>query len=390
MMLVTGAVLSGLAAESSLPVMAAPSQRIAPAIKLPAGVVKAWSNPATQSIYTGPKDSDFVGELKDALKATPAGATVRAATYSISDMNVVKLFTDAKRRKVHVKFTSWTKAQKASPKQIGKLKRALGTNTEKSSYLKLCRGSCYISGSDSASQHAKIVTISSVINTKGKRVRDIVFITSANFSKAAVTRTWNHTQLIVGCSKIYKALTAYMDGMRHDKTKRNFRPVTACGYTLFLYPSAHLKNQAIETLKDVKCKATKSTKTVVRVMMYVWPSSQRVAAKQLAMLHKQGCNVRVIVTSGTTNKGNVGVMRKAGVTVYDAKVKDRYLHAKLVVISGRVGKKLVDQVITGSANFSVAAIRRNNETQLVIRGEAHVREALNFFDRVAKKSRRYK
>ncbi|MEO5949434.1 MAG: phospholipase D-like domain-containing protein [Candidatus Saccharimonas sp.] len=387
--LIALAVVLGLAIET-VPAIATPLRENAPAaapsLTLPKGV-KGWSNPQSDSFYTGPNDKRFTNSLKAALKAAPAGATVRVSTYAISDATMVKAFKDAHKRHVNVQVTTWTRAYKANKKLINQLKKALGRNVTKPSYLKLCSGSCYKSGKDKAAQHAKIVTISNVLDTNGQQVRDVVFITSANFSKAAVTRTWNHSQLVVGCAKMYKALTSYIDGMKYDHTKY-FKPVPACGYTLYLYPSARVTNPATTELKSLRaqlgCK--------VRVMMYVWTMSEAKTAEVIGKLRDDGhghkCDVAVIVTSGQTAKGIIKILRKHHVRLYNARIHGRYLHAKVVAIAGKIGKKSVNDVFSGSANFSWSAMARNTDTQLKSSGKSRVQEAFDFFDRVAKMSKR--
>lgn len=385
---IVAVVLAGIAVGTT-PTRASATEyakQIVPVVKLPAGVVKGWSNPRSDNFFTGPHDKRFVTTLKQALKAMPTGATVRLSTYALSDRSVVDALIDAKGRGINVRFTSWTVATNSL---IKKLRKVLGSDTTKASYLMLCRGSCYSKGADKSSQHAKTVTISSVFDAQGNRVRNIVFVTSANFSQHAVTDTWNHSQLIVGCAKIYTALASYMDGMKYDKTKRNFKPVSSCGYTLYLFPSAHMSNPAYDALAHTKCQATKSSKTIVRIMMYVWTPAEMKAVTQLGRLQSEHCDVAVVVTSGESRTGKkiVDALKRYHIRTFDSRYQGRYLHAKIVVIRGRVGKKLVDSVWSGSANFSWSAIARNTDTQLRSNGASIVNKALTFFARVAHASK---
>ncbi|TAH31977.1 hypothetical protein EYC58_04865 [Candidatus Saccharibacteria bacterium] len=374
----------------------------------------------------------FTRTLIKAIKQTRKGAKIAVSTYAISDMAVVEPLVEAKKKRgVIVQFTTWTKganATETSRKVAKALKKALGdisgAKTKKlvkdkaasKSYYMACRGSCYVDGKDKAAQHFKGVTISELKTPSGQILRNVSFLTSANLSKAAVNKSWNHAYVMVNRSKIYNALRSYMLGMRYDRTKRNFPVVTDGPYTLYLYPQAKVVNPIASTLKQVeqaKCAAGKGYgngkgKAVIRIFVHYWTAPEYKAAVQVARLsHKYKCDIAVIVSRKTARRGVVKRLLfvknkkgkftvRSGVRVYDAyqSKSGAYAHNKDWAFSGKLGKgkkaKNVNLLYTGSANMTETARARNTDVTLAVRGTegaVSVANTLRFFNQVAKVSK---
>lgn len=371
----------------------------------------------------------FTRTLIKAIKQTPKGATLAVSTYAISDMAIVKPLVAAKKRGVIVQFTTWTKganATKTSRKVTKALKKALGDisgakkfvkdKAANKSYYTACRGSCYMAGKDKAAHHLKTATISQLKTPSGQILRNVSFLTSANLSKAAVEKSWNHAYVMVNRSKIYNALRSYMLGMRYDQTKRYFPVVTDGPYTLYLYPQAKVVNPIATTVKqmrEAKCEAGKGYgngrgKAVIRVFVHYWTAPEYDVAEQVARLsYKYKCDIGIIVSRKTARRGVVKRLLfvknkkgkftvRSGVRVYDAyqSKSGAYAHNKDWAFSGKLGKgkkaKNVNLLYTGSANMTETARARNTDVTLAVRGTegaVSVANTLRFFNQVAKVSK---
>ena len=334
--------------------------------------------------------------MRKAVKAAVRGTTIRATTYSSSYKPIIADFIAAKSRGVHVRFTTWHEDYAKNRKVLAPLRKALGTNTKKASYFKVCQGSCYRTGKDDAVQHTKIVTVGAVQAPKGIQ-RYIVFESSGTFSKAGANRSWNFTTVSVGRKKLYNAYASYIDGMRHDRTKKKFRQVKDGNTTVIFYPGG--PDPLLSTLKSIKsCKAAKgygvNGKTHIAVVMYVWRDSMSATAKQLVRVAKLGCKVDVVITTPDTQSKIVAILKKGKLRLWDSRKKGkkgRYSHGKTWAISGRIGsnpKSLL--TATGSANLSKYALKYNTEVTVLHRSAAMRQFVVNALGHIARYSKRLK
>ncbi|MEO5949435.1 MAG: phospholipase D-like domain-containing protein, partial [Candidatus Saccharimonas sp.] len=341
-------------------VMSAAAVGTAQAAPKNGGIISPWSPPPSKSLYNVPKTRGtsaqvytYVNELVRAINATPRGEFIRLSTFLTSYKPVVDALLKAHRRGVHVRFITWQEDYRKDKKILDTLKHELGTNIRALSYLKICHKSCY---SNSGTQHAKIVLISRIINKTGKGVKYVSFIASGNITTDNVVNSWNHAQLITGRKKLYNGLVSYFDGMRYDRTHKNFKPVTDGAYTVYFYPTSKPFNPFYDALNHTTCKAAKrfgnNGRTVIRIAMYLWRNNTDYIAKRLATLAKQGCDVGVVVAKHPTEEKIISILKKGRVSLFNARGKKQYVHAKMGIISGTVSGKSVDMVVTGSLNFT--------------------------------------
>ncbi len=356
-----------------------------------------WT-PVEKTIITAPKrthlsSNAFINEVCHAVKAAPAGATIRVATYWSSDKDVINCFITARKNGAYVRYTTWQDDYKANKKLLNKLKKVLNDSTGKS-YFMVCSGSCYKSGSE-GTQHAKIVTISEIKGKDKKIYKDISFISSGNFSKKSSSTTWNYSNEFVGRPKIHDSLAAFMDSMKNDKTMDTPKAVTDddINTTIRFYPGGD--DSVYETLKDIKSGAVpegygidgKGGKAVVRVVMYYWSGHYAKIADELVRIKGLGADVRVAIKANSTKDKVVAKLKSAGIPLYDTAVKGTYAHGKVVVVSAKVGSHNKNLVFSGSVNLTEAAFQTNTEVAVEQQGASYRDRGLRFYDLVEKYSK---
>jgi hypothetical protein len=307
----------------------------------------------------------FLDTVIAGLNAMPTGSAVTISMYSLSDPAVVDAMLDAhKNRAVKVRYMTWD--QKVANTQLDRLRDALGTNTRKDSWFKMCRGSCARSG-DVGAQHAKIVAFSTV-----GAYKKVTIISSGNLTRGAARTQWNEFQTIDD-DRIYTTARAYVFSLTGDRDRFDFPAVSSADgkYRLSFFPRKNQNTDPVGTdLGALRCRPGDR----VDVAMALWTDKRIALARRLVALKKAGCRVRVLMNSAQTERGVEAVLRKGiGKTLYDSAVGEMFVHTKTTVIAAHDRKgRLVYRVWAGSPNFSWSARYLNSEALLRINGKSEV------------------
>ena len=325
----------------------------------------------------------IVTQVEKAIDHAPKGSTIRIANYLFDLPDPAKKLILAHRRGVHVQLLI---DDNPMSKQTLRVRKALGTNKAKGSFVTRCKNGCM--SSQPGVMHAKFFLFSQAgVST------NVSMISSANLYTGNSGTSWNNMHTIVGNTTIYKALNSYFVQMIKDKDQPNYYRTVTSGYTtLFFYPqiaSAYSnKIVPLRALRQVKCRGAApgygdaEGRTIVRVEQWGWSVKRLDIAQQLVKLQGQGCNVQVILNNfqtGTvirrellrsTSHGKVKVYN-AGIDTNHNGKHDKYMHHKVIMISGVwAGSKSAKVVYTGSANFTGLATLTNNEIIMRIRHNA--------------------
>lgn len=344
--------------------------------------------------------------LNDRLTAlideTPRGEQITMTTFSMNDGDryrtrddVVSALVRAHRRGVIVRVVTW---HHTDGQYVDRLKRELGTNIHKPSFIAVCNGSCLQSKrskGDTDSHHAKAATFSLV--RVGKRsVRHVTVIGSNNATASAGRDSWNDAETITPAmgpcaAKLFTWTGLYIMRMRFDRTAYNY-PAFHCG-GIRAYGAPFTNWQAHRPLLDIlnhtSC-GSRRTPTHIRVVNFIWSRSRHAEADRLAWLQRHGCDVRVIYDGLVTNKSVLRTLHKAKIPTWDARTKKgTYPHAKVVSIDGQVWGRYHVIKKTGSDNLTMSAITVNTDITLIIDGSVgRVVLAKRWFNLVASHSRR--
>lgn len=312
--------------------------------------------------------------INKSIDATPAGGTIRIATYSFTFNNTVDKLIAARARGASVRVL--IDNRKTSP-ETARLARALGSDTRRGSFVKRCRYSCM--SREPSLMHAKLYTFSQAGSS-----RLVSMMGSANLAFSSAPSSWNNLHTLVGDATVYNSLNRYFDDMLRDVHNPNYYRSTSSGaHRVFFLPKADtggVDNTAIMgALNQVSCTGAAAGygnqgRTVIRVGMYHWSASQADIAEKLNQLRGRGCDVQVVtnvpIAATSVMKALLRRSSRYGVMpVYDAltdKDRDgtpeRYVHHKAVIINGKLANNPRAKVVySGSQNFTANSVHRNNE-----------------------------
>lgn len=274
----------------------------------------------------------------------------------------------------------------ADTPQIIALKKELGTDRTRASFVRRCTNSCM--SSDTSVMHAKFFLFSTTGASKL-----VSMVSSANIYTGNTAGSWNNIHTIVGDATIYDSLKLYFNDMLPDRDWPDYYRTTTSGkHKLYFFPRAAesgvVTDDILSVLNNVTCTGVaagygSNGRTVVRVEQWGWSSARIGIANRLWQLHNQGCNVQVTyngfqtsseVTAALLKRSTTyGVMRvyNAGIDTNGNGVRDIYMHHKVVAISGVwFGRNNTKVVYTGSANFTKPGLRANNEIIMRVKDNA--------------------
>lgn len=425
LLLSVGVLVASNSVATAAPVPAPTVKKLAAAPK----VEKRW-DARTDDVYNIPQggkgskaeQNRILDAYQRGLMAAPRGATVRVSTFSSGDLKTTGKVINADRRGVNVKYVTWKhtaykdakRPKKGYNKSITRLIKALKTNTQKPSYIKLCNGSCVLDGSK-GTHHAKYMTIDRIIAENGRELRYISILGSANLSVSSATKSFNTAQVLVGNKVMFDALNQYITDMTKDRTKKSgkkraiYPVVSSGGFTLWRSPKAdsnpmytELRNTkcttrkgfgvAVQVTYKVRVKVKGKYKTVtktrteyrtdIKIGMFYWTQFEKRTAMRLRELKKQKCRIQIAVKANDTNKSVLNMLKKDKFPLWTVEKSNGYLHAKGMSISGRVGGKDVKERFDGSTNWTKSANKYNSDTILRQRGLNAAQSYGEWFDRM--------
>lgn len=338
----------------------------------------------------------IVNKIGSAIDHAPKGSTIRIAVYSITIEKIADKLIAAHKRGVNVEIvtddhlydTENDAKRDALTEQIERLKKALGTDIKKDSFVKICDHSC-MSDNEYASMHAKLYMFSTSGSSK-----NVAMLSSSNPSTTH-TNAWNNLYTFVGNADMYNSLKDYFEAMAKepDKTKDWYSNTELGPYRLYTFPrkTANTLGEDVHytMLQNIKCTGVakgygtkptdpKNSRTIVDVAMFKITANRLEVAEQLSDLGKQGCLVRVAVSHESTPDEVVNALLKSGkvqvrdldvwktvkdsVTGKKQRVVYNYTHDKYWAINGNYdGDSSASIVFTGSPNITSAGLRYNNE-----------------------------
>ncbi len=331
----------------------------------------------------------IITHLVRTIASTPRSSTIRIAAYSNDRPDVVDALIAAHQRGVDVQMVlndNWTSAA------TRRLIRVLGQNPDRRSFVSICAGSCR---GGAGNQHMKFYLFS-----KAGKAKNVVMVGSANTTGYGAKTQWNDMYTATGVPGLRDLYTKIFEQLVRDvrladpyvrKTvgiyENEFFPVY--GATADTDPVMH-------RLDDVRCVAGPGTgvggRTVLRIVMYGWRAERGLyLADKVAALSRQGCDVRVLVSSG--GRQVVGTLKRGGVLVKSADLDlddndetgfggtafEIFTHEKYMLLSGGFRGDSSHQVWTGSENWSGRGLM-NDEVTIRIPGRSTYNAYLANFD----------
>jgi PLD-like domain len=345
---------------------------------------------------TGAEQLTLMTQVMNAVNSVPAGSTIRIAAYSFGHPTAHEQFADdlvkaliaAKGRGVQVRLLIDSAHYRgADTPQLAALRKALGTDRSKASYIRTCKYGCM--SSKTSYMHSKLYLFSRVGNAKY-----VSMISSANPADTGIKDSWNNTYTIVNNKTLYDANVDNFKDMLPDRTNTNYyhtveggscepagNPPATC--KLYYFPragSTPSSDTIYNILSDVTCTGAAdgygdvNGKTVIRLSAYAWTPARLYIAQKLTELKGKGCNIQVVYPADNVDAKVASELRKKNIAVYNGRidrnsngVNDLYPHSKYLLINGVYkGDPKAKIVYTASQNFTGNSLRQSNEVMLRI------------------------
>lgn len=316
------------------------------------------------------------GKVLRVIEHTRRGATIRLASWNFDSFAYVDALTAAHRRGVSVRLLmSRTMAGsqggngpfavlRSNLRGSGNVERPLSDR----SWARTCDHSCRGKG---GAMHAKYYIFSRSGSSK-----KIVMNTSANLTAAAGRGIqWNDLYTVVGRDETYNQ---YMTAFKQATADRPFPYLKFTDGPIFgfFFPLYNREHPAMTMLKQVRCHGAKGAgtngRTAIRVAQDVF--NNEIGSEillELRRLHRRGCDVKVVYSQAVGKSREIIKQMPHNHLVQDTDgdgAYDRYLHAKVLSISGYYGKDRGQRIVlNGSANFSGTAIQSDEQGMVIDR-----------------------
>jgi phosphatidylserine/phosphatidylglycerophosphate/cardiolipin synthase-like enzyme len=332
------------------------------AVCLATGGTTAYADsvPRTGPIFNSPvsgttKRDAISARIAGLIKGTPKGGQISVAMYHFSSLDTAAQLVAAARRKVAVRVV--LDHESTSYAAYKRLRRGLGTNTGKRSWVVVCEedGGCI----GPEFNHNKFFLFST---TRGSP--NMVVQTSANATDGARDTQWNDA-LVLRDPAVYAAYLAYFRDLAAQHHTPNYhRTVRAGKYRLDFFPWSS-GDPISQALDQVSC--TGGTRLRLSLGHFTWGP----IARRLWKLDDAGCRVQVVFdivgpatlqdltkTGGRHGNPEIRHLTEGGRTTY--------AHSKYLVIDGEYQGKPQKVVFTGSNNYTTVGFHGHDEAMITV------------------------
>ncbi|GAA0587114.1 phospholipase D-like domain-containing protein [Streptomyces crystallinus] len=316
------------------------------------------------------------GQVRSVVANADSGTSLRLAMYHLWDETVANELVAAKTdRGISVKVVL-DASTRDFPAAYDILLNALGSDTTKSSYVKLCAtGSSCLGPAGTGINHNKFLLAGSV---GGGAQKNVVVQLTSNLTPSNYARYWNSSVTVVGNTELYGGYLSYFDKLpAQNRGAWSYTYGNAGDYKYYFFPRAgtdDTTDTVVNALDNITCRWTDTAgahRTTVHAAML--KISRQAVADKLRALAGAGCLVDLVYSETDTGTWNAlhGV---SGITnrCYqhdddaDSATPNRIVHSKNVMVDGMYAGTVQKLMWTGSHNWSGPALRDNDEAMLRI------------------------
>ncbi|MFG1843737.1 phospholipase D-like domain-containing protein [Micromonospora carbonacea] len=337
---------------------------LAPATPAVAAVTSGavFNNPTVAS-----QQYAIVEHVQRLIQGAASGSTIRVAMYHFTLTRVSNDLSAAYDRGVNVRVV--VDSQSRSYPAVTGLIAKLGTNRAAASWVTVCTTDrACIGNLNTPIMHNKFFLFSDTLGSTNVLVQS-----SANLTNDNAERYWNNAVTIVGNTAVYNSYVSYHGDLAAQVKNNDYYRTTSSGTAKsYFFPRAGT-TQDTDTIynmlnENVTCEGNTSTgtetgRTIIRIGM--WHFSRNPIATKLRELADQKCWVEVVYTETDTDVRNI-LSGHDRIKLYQI-TGDYIVHSKYMLIEGTYdGQKDTKWAVTGSHNYSNAALRENDEALLRI------------------------
>ncbi|MFG1899240.1 phospholipase D-like domain-containing protein [Micromonospora carbonacea] len=352
---------------------------LAPATPAVAAVTSGavFNNPTVAS-----QQYAIVEHVQRLIQGAASGSTIRVAMYHFTLTRVSNDLSAAYDRGVNVRVV--VDSQSRSYPAVTGLIAELGTNRAAASWVTVCTTDrACIGNLNTPIMHNKFFLFSDTLGSTNVLVQS-----SANLTNDNAERYWNNAVTIVGNTAVYNSYVTYHGDLAAQVKNNDYYRTTSSGTAKsYFFPRAGT-TQDTDTIynmlnENVTCEGNTSTgtetgRTIIRIGM--WHFSRNPIATKLRELADQKCWVEVVYTETDTDVRNI-LSGHDRIKLYQI-TGDYIVHSKYMLIEGTYdGQKDTKWAVTGSHNYSNAALRENDEALLRIQSATiHDQYRSNFWN----------
>lgn len=351
------------------------------AIAAPAAAAGSDPIPQTGPIFNSPvsgtaKRDAISTRVAHLIAGTPKDSRIAIAMYHFSSMDTAAQLVAAAKRHVSVQVV--LDHESTAYAAFKRLKRGLGTDTKKASWVVVCDEDRGCIGPEF--NHNKFFLFST---TGG--AQDMVVQTSANATDGARDTQWNDA-LVLRDPAVYAAYLSYFQDLAAQHHKLDYhRTVQAGRYRLDFFPWA--KGDPIsQALDQVSC--TGGTRIRLSLGHFTWGP----IARRLWKLDDAGCQVQVVFD--IIGPKTLGALTKKGGRHGNPETRylteggrTTYAHSKYLLIDGQYQGRPQKVVFTGSNNYTTVGFHGHDEAMITVADPQLEQEYAGNFDAVFKHGR---
>ncbi|POM25319.1 hypothetical protein BTM25_39630 [Actinomadura rubteroloni] len=296
--------------------------------------------------------------LKRLIRNTPKGAEIDVALFRLQTTGMANALVDARKRGVNVRIVLDNDSLSKRPENYALLKKNLGTDMSKASWITVCpkNEGCIARTSSSgqwAKNHNKFYVFSKTYDSK-----NVVVQTSGN-ATGGMYNQFNDAYTMTDTA-LHNAYRTYFYDLSRKKADPNYwRTIKSGSRSVSFYPKSSQPDPIVATLQMVTC--TPGTKIGLSSGLF----TRKGVADQLAWMDAQGCDVRI--ASGSLGEDVEQVLSRSRAKVRFFRASSSHpAHSKYLLIDGTYGGRQRKLVLTGSHSYTYDALRRNDEAVLTL------------------------
>lgn len=320
----------------------------------------------------------IISQILRSIGRAHKGSKIRISTWNLRSNDIVDALIAADRRGVSVRVViDRGNANPDNPNDgFDRLQARLDASMAKNhrpqdmtSFATVCAGACRARGGIA---HTKMFLFSHT-----GTARRVVMYSSANATDLAAGYQWKDMFTVIGRRHLFAKFVSIFDQMTRDRAVKSPYQTLLDGRLeaiFFPYAGARAKGDPVmRELGRVRCAgATGGTgvggKTSIRIAMTAWTGERglRIAGR-LKQMYNRGCDMRIIygvignrvksLLRSRSGRGPIEVEQIAQDWDADG-VYDRYLHMKVMTVSGVYGGDSSAEVAwNGSSNWTPLSLR---------------------------------
>ncbi len=329
----------------------------------------AEPTPRFEARFTRPQidepDETIEDSIVELLEETPDDATVRAAFYTFGQDHVAEAFADAYDRGVDVRVVlgnTSTHSNGSDWSAVTILRERLQQR------LTICEDGASEGGCMGENiHHNKFITVSEL----GDGSEHVILQTSANLTDFQLSQ-FNNLVQVYDDPALYDAFLSYWDDLSRDETDPAYdrKEQGDSDTKLYFFPLSE-GDPVLDVLQRVDCEVGAD----IYLAMAFFTNSRSDIAEELRQMDEDGCGVQIVLRErpqinspgiqimGNLENGDIDI----GIFPDDDEIQ---LHSKYLLVDGAYdGDDDARIVWTGSHNYTVSALRYNDETILKVRDD---------------------